>query len=132
MITKVVGVTFKNEKYNVDRQSIIRKLRGDEEVILRREPKNRFDPNAVGVFVRVDGKILQVGYLKAELAGIVADLWKQYRFNSSIEQIRLGNDVNNVPWGMTLKITKEKIQSTKRKKAHKGNKRKRKHANISV
>ncbi len=115
MITKVVGVTFSNEKYKVDRQDIIKHLKGDEKIILRREPKNRFDKNAIGVFVELDYQTLQIGYLKAELSGMLSEMWKEYRFNSSIDQIRPGNEVNNIPRGISLSITKTRINQRSKK-----------------
>jgi len=108
MITRVVGVTFENEEYKVDRQSIIKKLAGDERVFLRREPKNRFDPNAVKVLVLVGEKKKQIGYLKAELAGIVSEMWKEYMFLCSIHEINAGNKEKDVPWGISLEIKKRR------------------------
>ena len=104
MITSVVGVTFANKKYGVNRQEIIKRLSGKEKIYLKREPKNRFDPNAVGVMVvREDGD-LKIGYIKAELAGILSEFWNLYKFDVAIKEIRNGNEEK--PWGISLEIRK--------------------------
>jgi len=110
MITSVVGVTFANKKYGVNRQEIIKRLSGKEKVFLKREPKNRFDRNAVGVsnavavmVVREDGD-LKIGYIKSELAGILSEFWSLYKFDATIKEIRNGNEEK--PWGISLEIRK--------------------------
>ena len=110
ILTKVVGVTFSNEEYNVNRQDIIKQLSGKEKVSLRREPKNRFDTNAVAVYVDFNNKKYKIGYLKAELAGIVAEMWKEYRFISSISEIRMGDEEKNISWGISLEIKKARLR----------------------
>lgn len=52
--TKVVGVTFE------DHLRVVRKMRMGEHVVLRREPHNRYDRNAIRVG-RQSGE--QVGYI---------------------------------------------------------------------
>ena len=121
MITRVVGVKFKNEGYKVDRQSIIKKLIGNERIFLKREPKNRFDRNAVAVLVGIDDKRRQIGYLKAELAGIVSEMWKEYMFLCFIHEINPGNKEQDTPWGISLEIKKrrKKHDMSKMSKKHK-------------
>lgn len=41
-------------------------------VTLRREPTNQFDPNAVQVWVEVNGEGQQIGYVKGKQAGDLA------------------------------------------------------------
>lgn len=114
IITSVVGVTFANEKYGVNRQEIIKRLSGKEKVYLKREPKNRFDSNAVGVMVvRVDGD-LKIGYIKSELAGILSEFWSYYKFVSTIKEIRTGNAQKS--WGISLEIRKFRRNEKKMKK----------------
>lgn len=62
----VVGVQYDN------RQSIIASLDGTEKAIIRPEPTNTFDHNALAVFVKKDGKLLQVGYVPKQLAAHLA------------------------------------------------------------
>ena len=57
--TKVVGVTFEG------RQEILAKLNLGEQIVLRREPSNPFDANAIRVEKR-NGE--QIGYLNRLLA----------------------------------------------------------------
>jgi HIRAN domain len=59
--TKVAGVTHLNED-GTDRQAILKALRIGEHLVLKREPSNPYDKNAVAVF-RANGQ--QVGYIPA-------------------------------------------------------------------
>lgn len=61
--TKISGVTFNN------RQHIIRALKVDDAVILRRNPSNAFDRNAVEVWSLTSGMI---GYIPKDLAAQIA------------------------------------------------------------
>jgi hypothetical protein len=67
---KVVGVTFTNED-GTSRQSIIREIIADDTITLRREPTNKFDTNAVAVFVDGEG---QVGYIGKDYSSILAPM----------------------------------------------------------
>lgn len=61
--TRIAGVTFDG------RQSIIAKLTIGEEIMLKREPSNPYDPNAILVEC-MDGH--QIGYLNRYLAATLA------------------------------------------------------------
>jgi len=61
--TKVAGVTFDG------RQAVVARLCVGEEIQLRREPANPFDPNAIRV-ERLDGH--QIGFLNRHLAAQLA------------------------------------------------------------
>jgi single-stranded-DNA-specific exonuclease len=61
--TKVVGVTF------AGRQGVIRQMQAGEPLMLRREPGNAYDRNAIRV-ERLNG--VQVGYISKELAAELA------------------------------------------------------------
>ena len=61
--TKVVGVSYDG------RQRVVEKLRVGEEILLRREPSNPYDRNAIRV-ERLDGA--QIGYLNRFLAANLA------------------------------------------------------------
>ena len=63
IITRVAGVTFDG------RQSVIARLTLGEEILLRREPTNPYDPNAIRV-ERQNG--YQIGYLNRHLASTLA------------------------------------------------------------
>lgn len=106
MIIPVVGVTFANEEDGSKRQDIIRKLSGEEEVYLKREPENKFDSNAVAVMVVGKNGDLKIGYIKAELARIFSEYWFHYKFNSMIKEIRNGGEKS--PWGISLVIKRIK------------------------
>lgn len=61
--TKVAGVTFGNC------QRVIRKLSNGQELLLIREPGNKFDKNAIKVMTLTGG---QVGYISASIASSLA------------------------------------------------------------
>lgn len=131
MITNVVGVKFYNEEYGINRQDIIKKLSGHEKIFIRREPKNKFDKNAVAVYLAGEDP-KKIGYIKAELAGMLAEYWKHYKFFASIKEIRTGDELSGKPWGISIEIKRmsrekwEKIRDEKkakyRKSAYQGKK----------
>ena len=72
MKTKVVGVTFPNLD-GTDRQGIIEKCQAGQMAVLRHEPDNPYDSNAIAVYVQISGflgnkKIRQIGHLSAATA----------------------------------------------------------------
>lgn len=107
MISKVVGVKFKNEEDGTDRQKIIRSLSGKEKVFLKREPWNRFDKNAIAVVIK-KGKSeeYKIGYLTSELAGILADFWKEYKYSAHLTSITDGDLQTGRAWSVTIEIKK--------------------------
>jgi hypothetical protein len=68
--TRVAGVTFEG------RQSVIARLSIGEEVLIKREPTNPFDHNAVSI-ERVNGQ--QIGYLNRHLAATLAPFFDAHR-----------------------------------------------------
>ena len=66
---KVVGVTFVNND-GVSRQSIIEKLKDNDTIVLRREPTNIYDTNAIAVFTEHG----QVGYIGKDYASILSPM----------------------------------------------------------
>ena len=70
IFSKVAGVSHLNAN-RTSRQKIIREeLRAMGRLLLRREPDNKFDPNAVVVLSEAHD---QIGYLQERLAGEVAE-----------------------------------------------------------
>lgn len=55
--SKLVGVTFEG------RQAVISTLTGKEQLRVRREAENEYDPNAVAVDVKVGEELLPIGYI---------------------------------------------------------------------
>jgi hypothetical protein len=68
--TRVAGVTFEG------RQSVIARLSIGENILLRREPNNPYDPNAIRVECQ-DG--WQIGYLNRHLAAMLAPFFDTYQ-----------------------------------------------------
>ena len=108
MITRVVGVTFKSEEYGVNRQSVIKKLSGRENIFIRREPDNKHDPHAVAVLLRRKKRPFKLGYLKSEIAFLMSDLWEDYKFKARIHEIRSGDEDLDKPYGLSIRVTKKR------------------------
>jgi hypothetical protein len=76
--SRVAGVSFRNADGS-SRQGYIRDFcRPGMEIILRREPHNRYDSNAVAVWVKRSVLIIftseiQIGYLNAQVAEEIAE-----------------------------------------------------------
>lgn len=66
---KVVGVTFANED-GTEIQFILSKLKKGDNIILRREPHNKYDVNAIAVW----SDIGQVGYIAKDYSSIIAPM----------------------------------------------------------
>jgi len=80
---KVVGVTFDNEN-GTSRQEILRSMSKNSPIVLKREPFNRYDSNAVAVLY-VDQ---QVGYIGKEYAKIMAPMMdKGTQFTAKISKL---------------------------------------------
>ena len=67
--TRVVGVTFEG------RQAVVAKLHVGEEILLRREPYNPYDSNAIRV-ERLDRE--QIGYINRFLAADLASIFDSH------------------------------------------------------
>lgn len=63
---RVAGVTFEG------RQEVISKLDGGEACLLKPEPQNPFDPNAIAVYVARTPDVEHVGYVPREVAAEIA------------------------------------------------------------
>ena len=68
--TRVAGVTFDG------RQSVIARLSIGENILLRREPTNPYDPNAISVECE---NRWQIGYLNRHLAAMLAPFFDTYQ-----------------------------------------------------
>lgn len=80
---KVVGVTFTNED-GTSRQSIIRGMSVMDNVILRREPTNKYDTNVIAVITDKG----QAGYIGKDYAGIMAPMMDAgTQFNATVAEI---------------------------------------------
>lgn len=66
IVSKVTGVTYEG------RQSILATLQGGEAVMLKPEPDNPYDPNAIAVWVATAEGPQQVGYIPRYLAAEIA------------------------------------------------------------
>lgn len=80
---KVVGVTFSNED-GTSRQDIIENMATNSPIILKREPHNTYDTNAIMVST-MDG---QVGYIGKDYASIIAPMMDQGKvFEASVAEV---------------------------------------------
>lgn len=72
--TKLVGVSFDNQDGS-SRQIYIRKhATAGKSILLRAEPDNPYDKNAIGAWIPGDTEAVQIGYLDSRLAGEVRRL----------------------------------------------------------
>lgn len=98
--TKVVGVTHNNPDGS-SRQVILSKCRESEKIILKRDPNNPYDKNAIGVF-RENGEMM--GYLEKDPI-LVDHIDKGGEVTARISQIIGGTEGKS--YGCILKITKK-------------------------
>jgi hypothetical protein len=97
--SKVVGVTRHNHDGS-DRQVIAAECRQGEELVLRREPDNPQDKNAVAVF-RENGD--QVGYLSASVAEQLAPLLDaDAPITAEVSEVTGGT--SDHPYGVNIRI----------------------------
>lgn len=101
--TTIAGVTFEHRQgyLNYIKQS----NRKDIKVYLRREPKNKFDPNAIRVCARniKTKKYADCGYIPAELAKTLAPLMDNGIFiNATNYQV---TGLSQTTLGMTVTLS---------------------------
>ena len=88
---RLVGVTFKNEDKK-SRQDLLGAIyddywtEGEEDEVklcLRREPKNPYDPNAIGVYCTAPSEAEgRLGFIPADQCGFIGTAIKQHRVMS--------------------------------------------------
>lgn len=66
MYIKVAGVTFEG------RQLVLAEMAAGAPVMLKPEPENPFDENAIAIWVADKKAALQIGYVPRDLAAIIA------------------------------------------------------------
>ena len=72
--TRVAGVSFENRDGSL-RQTYVRQVKKGDGLVLRREPENPFDANAMAVeWLDADGQPRQLGYVPRSLAALLAPL----------------------------------------------------------
>lgn len=94
LIVKVAGVTYDG------RQHIIADLSGDEPCRLIAEPDNKYDPNAIGVWVATSEGKAHIGYVPRELAAQIAP-HLDGSLDVKIDQIVGGNGYS---YGVRLRV----------------------------
>lgn len=105
IMCKVAGVTFEG------RQEIIGMMHGNEIVMLIPEPENKFDPNAIAVWVAFPPESghekAQIGYLPREFAALVAPMIEGERIQCKVDEISGGFEMWNgdhANYGVVLDI----------------------------
>lgn len=72
--TRVAGVSFENRDGSL-RQTYVRQVKKGDGLVLRREPENPFDPNAMAVdWLDAEARPRQLGYVPRALAALLAPL----------------------------------------------------------
>jgi hypothetical protein len=87
--TKVVGVSFNNADGTRREDLIISKCREGDVLILKRDPRNKYDTNAIGVHLS-SGE--QIGHLSAALARDLASVMDGGERLAAIVRHRTGDD----------------------------------------
>ena len=93
--TRISGVTFE------ERQQAIANLKVGDQVWLRREPDNQYDPNAVHVERRSG---MSLGYLPAELAAEVAEALDALNARHPAMVTDLRGGTHDQPYGATIQF----------------------------
>ena len=100
--SKIVGTTFEN------RQDILAHLKGSEDLRVRREPENQYDPRAVAVDVGIKGKWYPVGYIAKDKNKDIAEALDAGRdVEIKISEITGGDKGKNLGMNICLKYEKE-------------------------
>lgn len=100
--SKIVGTTFEN------RQDILAHLEGDENLRVRREPENQYDPRAVAVDVDIKGKWYPVGYIAKDKNKDIAEALDAGReVEISISEVTGGDKGKNLGMNICLKYEKD-------------------------
>lgn len=96
---EVVGESFDNED-GTSRQAILARCQEGDYIELRRQPKNKYDKNAIGVFTELG----QIGHVSRELAkGLAPIMNRGVTFEGRIKRI-LGGTKNKPSYGCIIEI----------------------------
>jgi len=105
LYSKVAGVTFEG------RQDVIGTMAGSELAMLKPEPENKYDPNAIAVWIAFPPEamreIAQIGYLPRQLAEVVAPYLEGENLICTVHQITGGFMVDfdlQASYGVVLRI----------------------------
>lgn len=100
--SKIVGTTFEN------RQDILAHLEGNEDLRVRREPENQYDPRAVAVDVNIKGKWYPVGYIAKDKNKDIAEALDAGReVEIKISEVTGGDKGKNLGMNICLKYEKD-------------------------
>lgn len=100
--SKVVGVTFEG------RQDVIKMLKGDEELRVRREPNNEYDPNAVAVDALTSDDWLPIGYLSKDNSEVSTILDEGGEVTIKLAEITGGTDKKK-SLGVNIELEHKKL-----------------------
>lgn len=105
--SKIVGTTFDN------RQDILAHLEGSENLRVRREPENQYDPRAVAVDVDIKGKWYPVGYIAKDKNKDIAEALDTGRdVEIKISEVTGGDKGKNLGMNICLKYEKDVSEPT--------------------
>lgn len=89
---RVAGVTFEG------RQEHVKNLAGGEDVQIRPEPENKYDPNALAVHVAAGFGTAHIGYVPRELAEKIAPLLDGEALIAKVVEINGGFEKFDGTW----------------------------------
>lgn len=70
--TKVVGVTYAENGQAILQYMDEKADKAKVRVVLKREPSNSYDPNAIQVFIVYNNREARIGYINKKLAEVLA------------------------------------------------------------
>lgn len=97
MIIKVAGVTFPNSDGSSRQRIIEEDVEIGDEIVLEKEPDNKFDENAIKILTK-NGK--QLGYVPKDVAKDLKD--EDVNFIEAEVANKLGGD--RVSWGLRINL----------------------------
>jgi hypothetical protein len=109
---KVVGVSFTdhypNNLYALDQQAIQAHMKGEPlAVVLRRNPANEYDANAIEVHVPALGDVGMVGHIERPIAARLApELDAGGQWSATVEDVLINPDHEDRP-GISIRLKRE-------------------------
>jgi hypothetical protein len=105
---KVLGTCFSKERQK-SLDSALNYMDNNRPVFvdLQCEPENKYDKNAIAVYLMSDGEFQKVGYIARELTQYVQPLVITSSYQATVKKIRFRTNFLRVGYYLTIDITKQ-------------------------
>ena len=100
--TKIVGSTFEKS------QDLIKKLRPGQELVLKREPENIMDRNAIGIYLSAEKGGSKLGYVKAFIAKELSQWMDKSPNKYSVKVLEITGEAGGENYGCNIEIIEVK------------------------